>query len=418
MEEKIKNERIEKFTRAAQTLLELMQQIDGCTNEKLREFYIDLADGLEAEIMDAFEVYKENLMQEGLTVGEYVVKLKPFMDVLRAYQELKEGKSGNNSLIELPEDMREEFETILSNVQDSGLAIINDSPVVKKMLRPEAEKNKAEPVILSHRENAVFTLMEGYIKPEEKAILEAIAKHKLDGQIDQKGRIFCTVGQIYRALRGGVKKSPTQAQKIEMMEQLKEMAKDERKMQFEMSEYLLHWGDFESNGGRLGLIHYDEFFGRIKGQKETLIVFYETPFLNMIAENLKMQAIVNQEIKAIKYTAKDGTIKNYPLSTKRIALREVIFTFVFSYIRARTKTATSPATPHSNQLPYKKIFELCNISDRKDISRQKEAIWTIFEHLKSKGIIAEWKEYSNLTSNGKPDGIQIKVSKEVLQRGE
>lgn len=432
----------ERINRAAETLRELVEQIEQCKEQRTKELLQRLADELAEEIAEAVHDWKEDKTVEGMTVGQYVTTVQPVIEILRKYVEAKEGKY--TAISGLPADIQQEIEDILKNPNESGLAYINDSPVMKKIVRPKEQSKQREEISLSGRETAVFTLLEGYADPYEGEMLQAISKFKMDGQVTQNGKIFCTVGQIYRGMRHGGRQSPTEDQRADIMNTLREMAKDERKISFVIDDYLKVWGGFETNGGRLRMISYDEFYGKIRGQNDTLILFDDTPVLCAISERLRMYETVSQEVKGIQeeiytLTADTGEIikgnvsqvkrklkklklsdenivqceiqlRNWSLSKDRIALRYVLFGFVFSYIRARTA-----GKPHSNKITYNHIFSVCGVNEnyRSVVSRRKADIATILDHLKRKEVIVNWKEYTNRGSK-KPDGIQITVAKEVI----
>ena len=101
-------------------------------------------------------------------------------------------------------------------------------------------------------------------------------------------------------------------------------------------------------------------------------------------------------------------MKPWALSDNRIALRSVILSFVYSYIRAR-----AAGKPHSNKLPYSAIFERCEVDTNspETVKRAKNDIGVIMNHLTACQHIKElksWNEYTNKGSK-KPDGIEISL---------
>ena len=340
----------------------------------------------------------------------------------------------------------EVFET-----KDSGNNYINDSPVVKALLKRE----KGDVWLGTNEETgetAIFSIIDGYITPYEKEIAESISKFKLDGQVTSKGKVYCTLGQLYRAMRHGAGTTrPTPDQREALLTAVKEMAKEERKIAFELSEYLEIWGGFETDGGRLRIVSFDEFRGRIRGQKDWLLVFDETPIICAISERLRMGEVIPQSVKAIQqrrflleyktptpkgnettrrsfatneerraYCRRKGIGKDdivsfseelqpYALTEQRIAIRSTVFSFVFSYLRARTQ-----GKPHSNKLPYSAIWERCDadVGTRQQLKQHREIVAVIFDHLQREGVITSWSEYLN-TGSRKADGVQISVAKAI-----
>lgn len=336
--------------------------------------------------------------------------------------------------------------------RDSGQSFYNASPVLKQML--SGEQGKAEIVLGTNNETgeaAIFTLLSGYITPYEKEVIECVSKFKLDGQLTDKGKIWFTVGQLYRAMRHGAgTQSPTKEQRAALMDALTELSKPERKLTFKLNDYLKTWGGFETNGGRVRLIGFDELFGKIRGQEDILIILDDTPIICAVAENLHMWEPIPQAVKAIKqerytltYIAADGKEKNrsfatnearqkfckktgltgkdiiahdvqakaWALSENRIALRTVLLSFVYSYLRARESGARI-----SNKLSYAQIFERCGVSEnREEQKRAKEYIAIILNHfVKTVDGLNSWTEYTNKGST-KPDGVQISIGSALIE---
>lgn len=336
--------------------------------------------------------------------------------------------------------------------KDSGNSFAINDPVTKALLKGERGD-----ILLGTSdtgEAAVFSIIDGFITPYEKDIAESISKFKLDGQVTERGKVYCTLGQLYRAMRHGAgTQSPTQSQKEALLAAVKAMAQEDRKIAFELSDYLKIWGGFETDGGRLRIVSFDEFKGRIRGQKDWLLVFDETPIICAISERLRMGEIIPQSVKAIqqqrfyleyKKPTKSGRpttrrsfssneerktfckrngltnadivsygeeLQPYALSEQRIAIRQTIFTFVFSYLRARTV-----GKPHSNKLPFSAIWERCgcNVGTRQQLKQNKEIVAVICEHLKREGVITAWSEYKN-TGSKKPDGVQFSIAKAITE---
>lgn len=291
--------------------------------------------------------------------------------------------------------------------KDSGRNYINSSPVARALLK----KAGTTEIVLGENketgENAIFSLLDGYITPYEKEIIECITKFRKDGQITENGNIMFTLSQLFRAMRHG--SGTTRINK----EQKKALAEDmealRRDITFKLNDYLKVWGGFRTNGGAFPLISFVKLFGKLNGQEEILyIVSNDMNIVNDISERLHMGQTVSQEIKAIR---KDG--KPWKLSNGRITLRQTLQDFVFGYIRARRVGRN-----YSPQLPYKAIFEACEIEqtydNRKKIARSKEDIATILNHWKDLEIIASWSEYTNADSK-KPDGVEIRICKDVIE---
>ena len=334
---------------------------------------------------------------------------------------------------------------------DSGLTVINKSPVTKTLMEGKTGTvyfgtnpdtgNRAEAIIKS-----------GFLTVYEKEVLECISKFKIDGQITSTGKIWFTLGQLYRALRHGAgTQSPTEEQKQALLQQLVELSSDTRKIEFRLTEALKVWGGFEATGGRVRILGFDELYGKIRGQEDVLIILDQTPILNALSENVFMYERPPQEVKAIsqhRYTLtlkepitingktvkrrsfssnearrnfckKHGitaeNIADYgeakkpaALSENRIALRGYLQTFVFGYISARAAGAL-----YSNKMPYSQILEACkiNTSSRESVKRAKEFIALVLDHYAACEELPELKSWTEYTNKGSktPDGIQIFV---------
>lgn len=106
------------------------------------------------------------------------------------------------------QELIEKYRTILSDLitsfcpQDSGNNFINQSAATKALVNRE----KGEIYLGTNPESgeaAIMQLISGYITPYEKELLECVSKFKYDGQITENGKIWFTLGQLYRALRHG-----------------------------------------------------------------------------------------------------------------------------------------------------------------------------------------------------------------------
>ena len=305
----------------------------------------------------------------------------------------------------LKEQNRAELMKIMK-AKDSGQNYMNSSPVVREMLKRENNDNGKEIYLGTSPitgEEAIFSLIDGYITPYEKEIIECITKFRRDGQVTQEGRIYFTLGQLYRAMRHGAGTSrPTEPQKKSLAESMEALKRD---IVFKINEPLKVWGGFSATGGAYPIISFAKLDGTINGNREILyLISNDLNIVNDISERLFMGQTVSQEVKAIK---KRGRAWN--LTAGRIAIRQTLQDFVFNYIRARRMGKN-----FSPQMPYETIFAACDIgSHRQTIARAKEDIATILDHWQSMGIIT-WSEYMRAGST-KPDGVEIRAGDGVLE---
>ena len=415
------------------------------------------------EVFDRFEAAEDERRK---TVHDVLTADPVFLDMV---EELKPEPSAPLQLyaevadaLGLPDDDPKTLDIAKEEYAKNGLAIfeqhdsgnnyINNNPVLKALLT-RSQGNVFLGTNDETGEALIMTINGGYLDDYESDIMECIAKFKNDGQVTKKGKIYCTLSQLYRAQRHGAGTTrPTKEQRAELLKAVKAMASEERKIDFDLSFSLsgvMPNGDnAEFDGGAVRIVGFDEYRGKIQGQRDTLLIFDQTPILNEISEYMRLGEIIPQEIKAItqpryfleykdetgqsvtrsfetnesrrKYCIKNGINKaditahyekmsNYKLTKQRIAIRHIIFNFAFSYLRAR-----QAGKPHSNKLPYAAIWERSqtDITHREQLKRNKAAVAVIFDHLQRVGIIGRWTEYYNVGST-KPDGVQISIAKEL-----
>ena len=332
---------------------------------------------------------------------------------------------------------------------DSGFGFVNLSPISAALVKGDKRE-----LLLSNigdeTEEFKFTLVNGYLEPYEKNIIDCIGKFKFDGQLTENGDIYFTLGQLYRALRQGTGTvSPLKRQKEALLNKLYELSSSERNITFQVNDSLKAFCGFKSNVMCLPLIDFVTTNNRAKGKTDIIIIIKRALFMNDIAERLGMRELLEQKVMAVQdghYTFTllqplkiDGREKRYfkfldqnsrrvfcvehgitgrnieshcsklkawTLNESRIALRSVIIDFLLRY--ARTRRA---GRNYSNKLPYKEIFRLCGIStkNRMEVRRAKNSIAVILSHLEGSGglsMLKSWREYSNKGSK-KPDGIEI-----------
>lgn len=442
-------------------LQETRKEIEKTENKYIKEQLQQIANNLEIKIQNNLELIFnlpssssnesfDDYLKSNQTESNIATVIIDFISALKNMQNVIGKENSDIVISNLPADIKHEIETALQNPNDSGRSYILDNPVIKKITRNKDEsKEKIESILLSKRENAMMTIIDGYLTPYEKEILETIMKYKQDGQVTQNGKIFCTVGQIYRGVRGGGEQSPTKYQKEDILNDLRQLEANNRKISFQLANAQKIFEEFEMEGGRLRILSFDEFWGKIRGQNETLIVFDDTPLLMMISEKLGMFESVSQDIKRIqeeywtltldngniikgntiecqKHLIKQGlskkniiksdkVLKNMPLSKKRIALRNVIISFVWSYMRARS--AEVPKS-HSNKINFADLFNKCQIGNTwQEKERARFTTYLIFDHLKRHEVIKSWTEYYNSGSK-QSSGIQFFMDNQTLIGGQ
>lgn len=424
MEGTIETNRVEKFTSAAQTLLELMQQIDTCNNAKLKQFYIEIADSLEAEIAESFVIYKEKIEKQGVTIGEYVTKLKPFMDILRAYQELKEGNNADISFDGLSQELQNEINEGLKNTSNSGLSYYEDGAVIKGLVKRHSDNTTGETNInvLRGRNNDI-TIKSGGLSVFDYEVFCAVMKSFREGRVTKNGQIYAKITDINKIISGTNKDAMKESRKNDIIESFENMGfRLVYKTNEELAEILgIKVDELGSEFQDIQVEYMDEQFLKYKivggtqyGKPVEIVIVETAEVISKMLKEFPHYEIVEDEVKCIQYVNEDGELKTRRLDKKFIELRTSLIRFISSYKRARTNNKIYP--PNKT---YAAIFEECKIDATHGTTRKRTInnIHIILDHFKRVGFITDWNEYTN-TGHKKPDGIEIVIAKELLQIGE
>ena len=436
----------------------ILDAIEGSNNQLVTDALVPSALSLTQELNEILRELTTTVAtgnNSDFTLEDYQVMVRQIAEVLSRYAKVCSNNKGSDAdgvpasaiseessseiIDAVPPELRADIQEALSHPTTSDRAYTLDSSVMKKLTRPKAQNNDIiNDIVLSSKANATMTVFEGYITPYERELLEAIYKAKQDGQI-AKGKIFCTVGQLYRTMRGtsGMPIPLTTIQKESILNDLKELSADSRKIKFETTNAKEILGDFMMSGGRLQIVSFNEIYGKIRGQDETLIIFEDTPFLLIISDQLRMFESFSQRLKVVQeplltWTLSDGNtisgkndnecekklkkagysnsdiVKRDPVMTNvkmtkgRISLRNAIFSFIYSYYRTRSMNK-----PHSNKINYEDLFEKCEVGAyRSDKIAAKEFIGTIMNHLVTNEVITSWNEYKN-DKDRKASGVEF-----------
>lgn len=424
MEEKIINKDFEKFLEAARNLLELTEQIKNCDNPSLKELYISLADALETEIVEAFESYKTHLEESGCTVGEYLIKLKPFIGVLKAYEEAKKGNDSEISFIGLSQELQNEINEGLKNTSDSGLSYYEDGAVIKGLVKRHSDNATGETNINVLRgKNNDIIIKNGSLSVFDYEVFCAVMKSFREGRVTKNGQIYAKITDINKIISGTNKDAMKESRKNDIIESFENMGfRLVYKTNEELAEIL--GIKVEELGNEFQDIHVeymDEQFLKYKivggtqyGKPVEIVIVETAEIISKMLKEFPHYEIVEDEVKCIQYINEDGELKTRRLDKKFIELRTSLIRFISSYKRARTSNKIYP--PNKT---YKAIFEECKVDATHGTTRKRTInnIHVILDHFKRVGFITDWHEYTN-TGHKKPDGIEIVVAKELLQIGE
>lgn len=416
---------------------------------------------LQAFASELFEWYESQKAANADNIKQWREDIKPIIDMMRKYQQFADSYNSDQEEAEaeemldmlpsLPEAVQNEIKIMMNNPPDKQRAIIYDSPLLDAVTRSKNEKDKkiAKPINLSRRDGNYAIVNSGYVEGIERSLLKALGKCIYDGQITSDGRPFASMGQIYRALRGGGEQSPTKAQKEELLKALREMENPDRKIDFDLAEAIKIYEGVDFTGGKVRILSFDELRLKIRGQADTVAVFDRTPALLGIAKYYGTYETIPQHIErvleeiwtlkidngeTIKGTERDckkkiarlgitkanilqanSELKPMNLRAKRIALRDEAYSKVWKYMRALG--AKQPKLL-SNKINYKNIFEVCGIGNtynQKD--RAKDALISMFKHLQRNEVIDGFKEYTN-RGDKETSGIEFYINNENFMIGE
>lgn len=322
------------------------------------------------------------------------------------------GEEAAAQMLEDLASMREEAASgVISSLtaKDTGKNWTNTSPLVPALFGNKSSLKTKDIYLGKSKETgaeAIFSLLSGYITPYENEIIDCVTKFRRDGQVTEDGRIYFSLGQLFRAMRHGAGSTcPTQAQQAALAADLEALRRD---ITFKLNEPLKVWGNFIATGGTYPILQFAKVFGRkINGNEiDTMyIVSNDMNIVNDISERLHMGQSVSQEVKAIK---KDG--KPWKMYKRQVAIRNYLWNRILSYIGARASGKN-----YSPCIPYSSIFEVCEIgSNRETQKRSKDDIATILNYWQQQGILESWQEYTN-TDSRKPDGVQIRIPEKYIE---
>lgn len=414
MEEKRLNKDFEKFLEAARNLLELTEQIKNCDNPSLKELYISLADALETEIVEAFESYKTHLEESGCTVGEYLIKLKPFIGVLKAYEEAKKGKPA-----EQHDELTEEIQELLK-INETEETILDDSPLLKAITRNGVE-------VANYGEAGQIKIIEkdGSLNPYHAAVFSTAIKAFVNNKVTKAGNIVITENKAIKTMLG-LKGTPSKKQKEDFKQAWEDMRNES--MTYETTESIAQiigveqeeLEDFIPNLEPSSTTTVEEYFLQgvkiiknqtVEGKTTDVYLIKPADIVTKLLGKFHWYEEIEPELQRVLKEDDNGNLLTWGYSKQRIALQNYIYSWVYKNKRARVKGKKR----HPLKLAYEKIFEECNldVSHRQSKARRLEDIAVILEHLKRCEVIADWREYNSKVETAR--GIEIILYKERLE---
>lgn len=399
-------------------LYDLVEDLKTCTDPAVKEMKLRFADDIAAIVTSCYMNYREKFFQSGGSPEQFVKIIRPVIDVLRRYMELKEGKTDAISIQGLPPDDLQDIIQGLTAEKETAVSYYDETPVIKELVN-RSKAGKQGKTVATFGNYGNMTIRKGELGIFEYEVFSALAKCLREGRITKSGRCYIKIVDVNKELSGAGKDSMKPKRREDIISAFDKMGfRIEYATNEDLSDILgidpdeldEEFADIKINYRNEQFLSYEILGGTQYGQPIELVVFKLADVVCKMIEAFPWYETVEYEDKRIQYIAETGELKDWTLTKERIELRTSIFRFVNGYTRARTMGKN-----FSNKKPYDDIFEECKIdtSHRQKRARRISDIAVIMDHLQRRGIISSWKEYTN-TRSKKPDGIEIRVSKQRL----
>ena len=399
-------------------LYDLVEDLKVCTDPTVKDMKMRFADEVAAMVTSWYVEYKSEFLKSNGNQSFFMLSVRPVIDVLRRYMELKEGKTDAISIPGLPPEDLEDIIQGLTAEKETAVSYYDETPVIKELVS-RSKDGKQEKTIAKFGNHGNITIRKGELGIFEYEVFNALAKCLREGRISRSGKCYTKIVTVNKELSGAGKDSMKQSRREDIINALDKMGfRIEYATSKNLSDILgIEQDELDEEFANIKIDYMDEQFmvyklltGTQYGQPIEIVQFEFAGVIRKVIEKFGWREIVDYEDKRIQYIAPTGELKDWQLTKERIELRTCIFRFVIGYTRARTAGKV-----YSNKKPYDDIFVECKIdtSHRQKRKRHIEAIAVIMEHLQRRGMIESWNEYTNMKSK-KPDGIEIKVSKKRL----
>ena len=410
MDERIKN--ILKSASDLQTLTDLLEQ---SAEPSGKDFLERMADTLAEQISEMLQEWKEEKTIEGMSIGEYVTTVRPIIETLRKYVEVKEGKPyQKKELKPAAEDLPEEVREIL-NIAESDEAILDDNPILKALTRngvKEADYGEAGRIRIIKKD--------GNLGQFHAAVFSSAIKAFRNKKVTKSGYIVLTENKAIQVALG-IKGTPSEKQKADFRQAWEDMRNES--MTYETTESLAQIIGIEEDeieeyieGIKPSAVkEVDEYFVQglkiiksqaVNGRKTDIYLINPSQIVSKCLENFPWYEEIPAEVQRV--LKEDG--KPWGYSKQRIEMRHYLFTWVYKNKRARA----AQKKQHPLKLSYEQIFSDCglDVSHNEKKKRRKADVATILNHLKNCGEIANWKEYPD--KSGEIRGVEVILYKERL----
>lgn len=399
-------------------LYDLVEDLKVCTDPTVKEMKMRFADEVAAMVTSWYVEYRDEFFKSNRKQALFAITVRPVIDVLRRYMELKEGKIDAISIPGLPEEDLQDIIQGLTSEKETAVSYYDETPVIKELVN-RSKPGKQGKTVATFGDHGNITIRKGELGIFEYEVFSALAKCLREGRITRSGKCYTKIVTVNKELSGAGKDSMKQSRREDIIDAFDKMG---FRIEYATSENLsdilgIDPDELDEEFANIKIDFMDEQFltykllkGTQYGQPVEIVYFEFADVIRKVIEKFGWREIVDYEDKRIQYIAKTGEIKDWSLTKKRIELRTCIFRFVIGYTRARTAGKV-----YSNKKPYNDIFTECKIDTSHPMNKKrcKEDIAVIMDHLQRRGMIESWNEYTNMKSK-KPDGIEIKVSKKRL----
>ena len=406
---------LQRGVRIAITLYETAKLAKRNANKKMQAIEYSLLDSLQNEFAQWYASYKA---LKGSNAAEWVQNIKPVMDIMKLYYGLMEENEGSVHQ-EVMSELPAEIVNIL-NIAETDEAILDDNPILRTMTRKGQE-------IANYGEAGQIKIIErtGKLTPFHAEVFSTAIKAYHNKKVTKEGYIVLTENQAIKIMLG-TNGTPSEKQKMDFRQAWEDMRSEN--MTYETTETLAQimgieqeqLEDFVPGIKPNSTNTVEEYFVQglkvikrqtVNGKQTDIYLIKPSDIVKKCIDNFLWYEEISPEIQRVLKEDKNGNLKIWGYSKKRIKMKQYIYAWVYKNKRARANDRKK----HRLQLPYETIFEECGIdtSHRQEKARRIEDVETVLEHLRRSEEIAGWKQYADKT--GKPRGIEIMLYKERLQ---
>ena len=405
--------------RAADSLRELMEEVEKCKGQKQKEVLMLIADDMASNLSAWYDNYQKEFFQTGGDVKVYVKIVRPIIEALRMYVRYKEkAAEADDSVLS---DIPEEIKALVDNPKVSQQTAIEYNPLLTNAMTAAARDGTEEVISFSNQQGVNRTMVrkQGSLDVYDASVLNRVIWEYRLGNVTSKGEVVLILDDLCRALNGK-KGTPSAKQREDVKAALETIrntpfsfiTSDELAtiLGIEAAAKLEGFKGLKDNDPKLHETHLIDKLDMVtrykrRGKKTTAIVLtFGDTFRNMV-DSFPWFEEMDTDINAIQYE-KEGQLVDWAYTKDRKALQFYIYRIVFAKIRANTA-----GKMYSNKINYSKMFADCgiDIAHQQTKKRKIEDVMVIFADLKRKGYVVRFKEYDTRTA--KKAGIEYTTPK-------